>query len=412
LNLRFLQSEAFKDSLADYEGDVLAALAERISLRSVPIWLRRAQTGAAGHPSEPKYTLYLRCLIATSALRQFPGNPELQLQSLRAGGSASWYFDHGDAFQPAANVLVYTNPAPDAYNHDRAAYDTFNAPYFGGRWALEEVHQDVISIESGEGLAGQPLWRKIPNKAEAEWHAVKAEWAAQGEVFSFWIRWYEAALLGNQLDPDLLKAVALIPDETWNAGSGAVAEATRAIEERHALDPIPAITGEMRMLPAGASTDVAVVRRAMVRHREVLPPTFDAVLGFITLEVELLQSRNYRDEDDAGEARRQISVLTILHQAIGAMKGLVPLAAEMPQRDAEKAEKLSRLIVRTFEEWPRANVSEMVDSTCRLALVGASTAMLPMIGVTVPYAFAAGLVFFGGKKMVDAVRVAKDAMKP
>ena len=94
------------------------------------------------------------------------------------------------------------------------------------------------------------------------------------------------------------------------------------------------------------------------------------------------------------------------------MKGLVPLTAVMPLADAEKAEKLGRVFVKKFQEWPRANSDELVDSTYRGALVGATTLMLPLIGVPVTYAVAAGMVFFGGKKFVDAAKSAKDLIKP
>jgi hypothetical protein len=172
------------------------------------------------------------------------------------------------------------------------------------------------------------------------------------------------------------------------------------------------LSEQLLSLPIGVTQDVARTQRAYLVHRKDLPPSFDAVLGYIALEVERLQYRNYRNDDDAAEAKRQIGVLTTIYRCVEAMKTLVPATAEMSDVDAERAERLTRLFVRKFMEWPRANSDELVDTTYRAALVGATTVMLPLIGVTAPHALVAGMVFFGSKKMIDAVKAAKEMMKP
>ncbi|MEZ5887167.1 MAG: hypothetical protein R3D56_09830 [Paracoccaceae bacterium] len=236
MDREFVQSPEFRNWLARQEGDVLATLAERISLRGAPMWLARIAKGY-GYPREPMYTPYLRSLITTSALRLFPGDETLQRLSLKAGARAKIYLDTGDAFYPAAAVLSYSDDS--TYNHDEAAYDTYSAPGYGGRWAMDDVVEDVITIANREWLPGQRLWRTSPFLAEEAWHEVRSEWAKQGETFSFWQRWYEAALLGIQPDPSLPAEVALIPDEVWEAGPGAVAEAIAQIEIPFAIARTP-----------------------------------------------------------------------------------------------------------------------------------------------------------------------------
>lgn len=207
--------------------------------------------------------------------------------------------------------------------------------------------------------------------------------------------------------------VALIAQEVWDQGAKAIAaEIARIEEELGSASPSErALHQTLSGYPSGSEADVERVRRAFVAHRAELPPTFDAILGLVFLEVERLQARNYRDADDMAEAKRQIGVLSVLYQSVEALQLIVPTTAEMNLADAQKAEKLSRVFVEKFTEWPRVHADDLVDSTFRFGLVGATTVMLPLIGVATPYAFAAGLVLFGGKKMADAVKVAKDAMK-
>ncbi len=280
-----------------------------------------------------------------------------------------------------------------------------------GIWA--QVREDARLLEADADLLETSLWSTgAPGWFQKADREMRAIWEAD-PAFIFWLRWWDGVVSGKPLPWSLQERVALISDEIWQQGPEAVAEAIREIEEDNRPSIEPALGQQVAALPAGASADVAKVRRAFSTHRFELPPTFDAVLGLITLEIERLQRlRNYRDEDDADEAKRQIGVLTTLYRSVEGLRALVPETAEMSLSDAEKAEKLSRLFIRKFTEWPRTNADELVDSAYRFGLVGATTAMLPLIGVTKPYALAAGLVLFGSKKMVDAVKIAIDAIKP
>ena len=295
----------------------------------------------------------------------------------------------------SGRVIVASGPASAAY------------------W--REVNADCTALMAGEPLDRKPLRSEENNTFTVLWSNTREKLLAQGPEWQFWVDWYDKTWAGAAQDwQGLLTKVALIDGAVWGQGPAAVAAEIARIEaEIGSASPDRADLGRvLSALPAGRATDVAQVRRAFAAHRAELPPTFDAVLGFITLEVERLQvRRNYRDADDAAEARRQIGVLTTLYQAVEALKALVPGKVGMTDDDAEKAEKLARLFARKFQEWPRANADELVDNAYRCALVGATTVMLPMIGVTTPYAFAAGLVWFGRKGFADAEKMAKDALK-
>lgn len=157
----------------------------------------------------------------------------------------------------------------------------------------------------------------------------------------------------------------------------------------------------------------------MIEHRRELPAAFDTILGFTALEIERLQQKNYRDDAEAEEAQRQIRVLLTLHSAVERLQALVPQTDVMPQEQAEQAEALTRLIYRRFVEWPRAkpgviedNVGDLVDNSIRGALIGGFAYVAPMVGVSATAALVAGTVIFGGKKIVDTAKVAKDVFGP
>lgn len=277
---------------------------------------------------------------------------------------------------------------------------------------LEAMNSDVAAAKEGRSLDSRALWPN-GNPLSAAWDDALDRWSRLRPGWDFWIRWYEGTLSGKRLPFEVQEQMALIAQEVWDQGATAVADEIARIEEElgSASPSERALHQTLSGYPSGSEADVERVRRAFVAHRAELPPTFDAILGLVLLEIERLQARNYRDADDMAEAKRQIGVLSVLYQSVEALQLIVPTTAEMNLADAQKAEKLSRVFVEKFTEWPRVHADDLVDSTFRFGLVGATTVMLPLIGVATPYAFAAGLVLFGGKKMADAVKVAKDAMK-
>jgi hypothetical protein len=109
----------------------------------------------------------------------------------------------------------------------------------------------------------------------------------------FWVRWWDGVLSGQQMDWKLQEAVALIPDEVWEQGPSAVAEATRELgqtlalartDNAEALVPNPE-TGRLRIVATSNLPESAErrARRAMAgiarlfgegtanQHRALLP---------------------------------------------------------------------------------------------------------------------------------------------
>jgi hypothetical protein len=99
------------------------------------------------------------------------------------------------------------------------------------------IRADATALESGTDPLTLPLWPPPPPDwfTEAE-STMRDYWQTNSpEHWSFWQRWWDAAVAGQPLDWNLQRDIALIPDEIWQAGPGPVAEAIAKIEAEHAL---------------------------------------------------------------------------------------------------------------------------------------------------------------------------------
>lgn len=279
-----------------------------------------------------------------------------------------------------------------------------------------QIRLDAALISVGRSSLSFPLW----SATRPEWFE-KAERAMRiglqndpPGTWDFWLRWWDGVLSGQQIDWALQEAVALmIKQEVWQAEPGAVAEAIRGIEKGlHRLPETQSIDHLLaRIAPAERKTLVQF-SQSVWAHKHDLPPTLDAVLGYCSLEIERLQARNYRDDDDRDECRRQIGVLLTIHEAVSRLSQSIIVERPMTPTEAELPEKLTRIYVKSFKEWPRKNADDLVDSSYRAALMGATVLALPMIGVPVTIAAGFGAMLFGGKKVADAIKAAKDVARP
>ncbi len=293
-----------------------------------------------------------------------------------------------------------------------AEYAVIEVPLSGaGPYLWEQIRDDARMFEAGDDPLSAPLWSiPLPDWFRQFDKEMRGAWNARGPVdWDFWLRWWDGVLSGQQLDWALQEAVALIPSEVWEAGPSAVAAAIREIEKGFQTQPPPlSIDGALsRMAPAQPEA-LDAFSTAVWSHRQDLPPTLEAVLGFCQLEIARLQGKNYRDDEEREECQRQIRVLMTLHQAVSQLVGSLNLDHPMSRAEAERPEKLTRLFRKSLTEWPRENVDDLVDSTCRAALVGLTAMALPMLGASVTIATGVGVVLFGGKKVADAVKAAKD----
>lgn len=387
-------------------------IAHRAALRVLPIW------GAAmGEDWTRKGDLtalpVLHCGLISAVAGSLPAadiQDASRFAAAAAAGSAVDADAPDDAFSAAAAAVDATfASAVDAASAAALAVTLVDA------YALVRADAEIVEGEGNPVRAA--LWSgKMPKALAQAERAMLAIWDSEPAArWAFWRRWWAGAKAGAPIDPQLQLAIVQgIDEETWKDTD---AVAARIVEiEREFRDGLGGVAQDLLDLPPAPTSVVATVRQAMVQHREALPATFETILGYILLEVARLQARNYRDDDDAVEAQRQIRTLTTIYEAVERLSALVPDSPDMPEGEAEEAEKLSRLIFRRFCDWPRAkpgvfedNAADLADSAYRAALVGGFACLAPMIGTAPDKALIAGAVLFGGKKIVDTAKAAKEA---
>lgn len=294
-------------------------------------------------------------------------------------------------------------------------FSEFDSASLAVAYAAYAVQVDYTNVEIWPLLEADlsggretPLWpRSMPNQLSQAWEHTKyllrrdstADWP-------FWISWYERVLAGRDILPDAIGPILnTLTEKDWQKGPAHINPMFDAVLAMYRADDA---NREPPNRPRVTASEVKATKAAMIAHRAELPATFDAVQGLIALEVERLQKRNYTSDDDKDESLRQIDVLVALSDAVGRMRPLIPNTADMPDQDAEQAASLAQLYLFKFKEWPRANADEIVDNTYRLGLIGITATVLPMIGIAPSIAALAGAALFGGKKLADGAKAAKD----
>jgi len=302
----------------------------------------------------------------------------------------------------AASSFASADAAAAAASAASAAY----ASYLADIW-------DFARLDLTDGEHG-PLWGDgaIPDALVQVWADAKTAMGKDPKAdWSFWIAWYERVLAGRDFLPnDMAPILNELRKADWNKGPAHINPLFDGVLAKYRAQDIEVSGSDQVRLTSGTAQKIERTRVAMVAHRKSLPTTFDAILGFVTLEIERLQGLNYQNDDVRDEALRQIRVLTTIYETVGRLMPLVPTTDAMSLADAEKAEGLVQIYVTQIQEWPRNNAQELVDSTYRLALIGCVAAAAPMVGISASIAAVAGGAMFGGKKLIDSAKAAKDAL--
>lgn len=287
-----------------------------------------------------------------------------------------------------------------------AAASAAYASYLADIWDFAR-----LDLTDGEH---DPLWGDgaIPDALVQVWADAKTAMGKDPKAdWSFWIAWYERVLAGRDFLPnDMAPILNELRKADWNKGPVHINPLFDGVLAKYRAQDIEVSGSDQVRLTSGTAQKIERTRVAMVAHRKSLPTTFDAILGFVTLEIERLQGLNYQNDDVRDEALRQIRVLTTIYETVGRLMPLVPTTDAMSLADAEKAEGLVQIYVTQIQEWPRNNAQVLVDSTYRLALIGCVAAAAPMVGISASIAAVAGGAMFGGKKLIDSAKAAKDAL--
>ena len=418
--------------------DIALAITQRAVARVVPAW-GAAMSEPWARSSELTALPILRLTLVSGVARKFPtiefgAAAAVEAEAAHAVASAAAVdpispnyvvFIDGNIAAPASEVVsavvsafaVVANSSATAVAASAAAAARATAlaawPMDSGSF-FEQIRADAVLLTRNADPFAAPLWSGTSpesfTRAEAQTRTI---WQKDdAAVWSFWARWLAGIRSGQQINWDLQRDIALIPDADWQQGPAHMAGliAKLEAERQNHNDQQDSIENQIALLPSASSAVVTATRVSIAAHRLELPATMDAVLGYIGLEIERLQSRNYQSDDERDESQRQIRVLCSIHETVSKLNVVVSSSGDLTEPQVVQAEKLSRLFVRKFQEWPRANADELVDNCWRVALVGATAALLPMVGVSASIAASAGIVLFGGKKLVDGIKAAKEAL--
>jgi hypothetical protein len=285
----------------------------------------------------------------------------------------------------------------------------------------DAISQDTARLSGNLVLSEIALW--APSRPNWYIDAIeKVRDLSNGNpniTWSFWLRWWQAAIAGRHIDWNLQRAVALIPNDIWQRGPNQVAEAIAKIEEQHNDQARSKPPAKKKASPRRAQTakQIALTKSAMEQNRPMLPPTFDAIEGLILLEIERLQQRNYQDDFDKAECQRQISIFLTLHEAICDLRQQLPEATPITDTQAEKSISLVRLYASKFATLPRDKAQEVVDGawlalrgTCQVGLIGATTALGVAYGLPAIAGVAIGAMAFAPKNAENLIKAAREGI--
>lgn len=283
-----------------------------------------------------------------------------------------------------------------------------------------EVRTDVHTLSAGNDLATLPLWHARPtrriSKREAEFRKL---WeTVEPDVWGFWLRWWDGVVSGKQIKWALQERVALIAHDIWEQGAEAVAAEIARIESQvtpQATDST--LAQDINALPAPVGETVAKVKAAMERHREALPPTFDAIEGLILLELDRMKGKN--DFGDLGHAefQRRRKVLLLLYEAVKTLRAQLPSSGPVSTAQAERSERALRLIFKKLADLPVKKADEIADNLwgvgeriVQAGLIAGTTALATAYGCPMPLALTAGTFVFAPSKAADIIRTTKEAL--
>jgi hypothetical protein len=303
---------------------------------------------------------------------------------------------------------------------DRAAIVATDKSWLG-------VRMDCAALEAGGDPFALPLWDgPAPESIADAWARTREEWAkAGGPVWAFWTQFYENALLGRPQDWPLLHDIALIPAEDWQGGPDRVHPIIEGMLKRRADQEIGKgeVAQDLASLPAAPRSTIQQVQAALSLNRVALPPTFEAVEGFIALEIARLQSRNHQSDDEAEEARRMIRTLSFLAEAVLQMRAAVPADGPAGEGQATHVEGLARLYMKKLGELPRIKADEVVEGiwsagkgVCQIGLIGCSATLMVAFGLPALASVAAATLVIapklGSEAIKGAIELAKSQAKP
>lgn len=138
----------------------------------------------------------------------------------------------------------------DSASGDAMAAD-FSAAMSSAYSVFKKDADDVVAERNLNLLFRNRVWREVaePEGVDEARAALLRFLDADPAKWDFWARWYRGMFDGQPMDWALQRAVALIPDDVWDAGPEAVAKRIAAIEAEFAANEVePDVSEEAERL--------------------------------------------------------------------------------------------------------------------------------------------------------------------
>lgn len=235
--------DSLKAWLEEQPKEVSVWIAARAAARVLPVWWRAVLIADWARERDLSALPVLRCLLI-SAVAAKTTTDDIKAAARVADPAAALYV-LGVRQASAAAALAGANAAASAAGDAaavmravKAAESVADAARAGAAAVWESIRNDAAHVAKGVIPADRPLWPEgMPAEiAEAcdKTRTALTERIAAGETgWQFWLDWYEAQLSGAPQNWEMLKEIALIPDDDWKQGAVHVNGLIEEIVERY-----------------------------------------------------------------------------------------------------------------------------------------------------------------------------------
>lgn len=287
-SIRFRKEQNdFRDWLKNRPGRVGKSIALRATLRVLPYALNFTLEKSMRRRNPAFLTLFQVVITAAVAFR-FPEDgisASLVRRSMAYDLISPSHGDPGIASGAVLDLAMLVGRMPHISLPD------FILPITRTSW--DQVKADIESLDVDEDLIGLPLFQSsYPDWfSSAEFVGIKNLTNETGDPNSFWHRWWEGAKSGQWLDWDLQREVALIPDEVWQSGPKAVAEAIARIEEKFALrEQVSQLRAELESVQQQIASQASLAHRSHNQPPELVETPATVIVQVATLVSELREA--------------------------------------------------------------------------------------------------------------------------
>lgn len=378
---------------------VALAVAFRAAMRVVPFW--RASTQSEGGRKLDLTALPVLRSLVISGVAARSATPEIYANANLTAYASVNSNATSTAYVASTSYAASSSAADAAY----AAVDSADICYaeeaFPNRAAdaaaalvWVSIRADCTAISGGIDVVGTPLWADRDNPLGDVWSDVKAQ--APEPEWAFWIKWYDDALAGRAPDWNMLEQIALIESEVWEAGPVPVADAIAKIEAKFDLQK-------------PAKPNATVIQNAVAQNLPAIPPQLEALIETIDAEIERLRGRNPKDDLEKQDLDQLKKTFETMRGAVAGLSKMLPTQGAPTIEAAEEMGGLLQVYQSELLKWPRENAADLVDSSCRVVLIGLTAGVLITFGLPALASTAVAGIAFGGKKLVGIGKALKDA---